>query len=291
MVRQWLIGRVAIAALTGCGRLGFGTDAVDAGSVDGLDGDVPDALDVRTTVALNGGSSWEGWTFIADSQTTGFWIIGDTGRTYNFYRTRFILDATQTVTAASLPDGTPGDGTSIVGDSQNLFTNSWQVGDRVVGIGLSYTGTTTANRVFFQVDYDGNTLLPATSVGAIDGQANFDAGDSASYFTSAVGERFREYHYAVFNGFTDGGDNFTFIYGAPPPASPSGPSRSLAILANGSMTEATSAQFLLNLDALNRIGGGTGSGEGTCNANTRLAFNEGLGPSESHQVFPFGACF
>ncbi len=286
---------VVIAALPGCGRLRFdgvtSNSGPDGGSVDSAGSD---GLDVGGTVALNGGASWEGWTRIANSETTGFWVRGDLGRTYDFYRARFILDAAQTVTASSLVGGV-GDGTSIVGDLDHLFTNGWQVGDRIVGIGLSDTGSTTFTQMFVHVDYDGDTLIPASSFGALDGVASWNAGDSSSFFTSEFGDPFREWSYAVFYGFTaSGGENYTVSYGAPPPASPAGPSRSFAILAKDSTTQATSGQFLLNLDALKRIGGGTGAAEGTCSANTRLGFFEGTTVTKAvstQQVFPFGKCF
>ena len=273
---MWRLG--VLVSVAACGRFGFdATPALDA-SVD-----APDARDAAMIdgtpsglIDLDGGASWGGWTMVADSQTTGVWVAGATDRTYTIYRTSFILDPAQTVTAPTLASTDPGDGVGITGDTGDLFDGNWQAGDRIVGLGVALTGTTKISRLFFQVDYDGDSISPASSFGAADGVVTFDAGDSTSYFTAEIGTdtRYREWQYAVFTAFSaDGSNNFTIVYGSPPPVPPAGPSRSYVVLAPGDTQLATSGQFLQDIDAIDRIGTGA-NGQGTCGPATRLAFQE-----------------
>jgi hypothetical protein len=200
------------------------------------------------------------------------------------------------VTAPTLAIGDPGDGTSLTGDTGDLFGDYWRAGDRIVGIGIAYTGAAQMTRAFFQIDYTGNTIMPASAVGAVDGVLTFDAGDSASFFTSEIGapDRFREQSYAVFTGFTpDGSSNFVRVYTQPLPPTPGGPSRSLVVLASGSTQFATSAQYLHDLDATARMNGGTGDGEGSCGPATELGFVEAdfvTAMAQTAIVMPIGAC-
>ena len=92
----------------------------------------------------------------------------------------------------------------------------------------------------------------------------------------------------IFTGFSaDGGNNFTVVYSHDDVTR--GPSRNFAVLASGSTTDATSGQFLLDLDALQRITPG-GSGEGACSSATRLGFYEAETPmSTAYSAHVFDA--
>jgi len=241
------------------------------------------------TVELSGGTGWEGWERVGEA-CGPFWTLGDSDREYTFYRARFRLDPAQTVTARRLPDGAVGNGVDVAGTTADLFADDWRAGDRMVGVGIEYAGSTRLSGTFFvHVDYDGNSMQPASSCGALDGVRTFDRGDSSSYFSSA--RWFRALHYAVFSDFSAlGGDNFRYGFLGPGP--PLGPLRSFVVLATGSRDVAISGQFLLNLDAAARLGGGAGTGEGTCSASTRLGFAESdLAGGVSQQSFPLGGCF
>lgn len=289
----WLALSLVVA--TGCGRVGFGVEPsaslADAPVSPGTDGPL-DALPAsKRTIALDGGASWTGWDFVASSLTAGYWVEGTTDRTFSIYYARFLLDEAQQVTASTLAAGAPGNGVDITGDTQ-LFVGDWQAGDRIVGIGLDYTGATAMTRVFVHLDFDGAHIIPASSVGAADGTISWDVGDTSSFFTSDGNGRFRLYQHAVFNGpSSDGGSNFDVVWGGPPPGTP-GPGRSFVVLAPGSTTHAVSGQFLLDLDALVRLGV---TGQGACGADTRIGFQEadlsGSAPSYTQQVFRYGACF
>ena len=136
-------------------------------------------------VDINGGNAWGGWDFVGNAQTNGVWVAGSTTRDYNIYRTRFTLESGQTVGGSRLANGAAGNGLDYTGDTQaNLFAGSWQAGDRIVGVGLQYTGGAMLTTLFLHVDSGGNNIFAASSVGANDSAFSHDVGDTASYVTS-----------------------------------------------------------------------------------------------------------
>jgi hypothetical protein len=242
-------------------------------------------------IDINGGNSWAGWNSVGNSQTSGIWVLGNTNRTFDIYSSSFVLGSSQSVGGTRLPDGITGNGTSYSGDtSASLFSDSWQAGDRIMGIGIRYTGNTRGNTFFFHTDKGGNNILPASSFGAGDGTLSFDAGDTSSYvltnYTDSSRARVRQY--SIFNGFSsNGGTNFTSPYGQ----SPTGlmPVRSFAVLDSGS-TSVKSIQFLINADAVLRSNGGLNFGEGDLTASTtRFGFYEGDSNGQTEQIFPVAA--
>ena len=232
-------------------------------------------------VDINGGSSWSGWTSIADSQTSGVWVRGQTDRTFNIFRTQFTLNASQSVGGARLADGSAGNGTDYTGDNGgSLFSGSWQAGDRVIGVGIQYTGSTRGTTAYLHVDVFGNNILPASSFGANDGFFSHDVGDTSSYITSMPWNpgRFQTKQYSIWDGFSLNGSpqegNYTFPYGQSPTLAM--PTRSFAILESGSQLRATSLQMFINLDAILRSNGGATYGDGNFYADgTRIGFFEG----------------
>ena len=227
-------------------------------------------------VDINGGSSWGGWNSVGSAQTSGVWVRGSTTRTYDIYSAMFTLDSTQTVGGTRLADGAAGNGTAYTGDSQaSLFSGSWKVGDRILGVGLKYSGSSRLSTIWVHVDWAGDSIQAASSVGAADGVYTANAGDLSvfSLGSAAGAERFRAKQYAVFTGFTaDGGSNFVTPYGTS--ATTASPARSFAVLANGSTGSAVSAQYLINIDAIVRSNGGATFGEGLLGGVTKLGFYE-----------------
>ena len=146
----------------------------------------------------------------------------------------------------------------------------------------------------------GNNLAPASNFGANDGLLTFDVGDSSSYMATMRGNpRGQVRHYAVWNGFSQNGTpqegNFTApstVNGVSMP-SDGMPTRSFAILDNGSQTLLTSAQFFINIDATLRSNGEATFGDGDFGLNTRFGFWEGdptagrNGTQLTHQSFAF----
>lgn len=232
-------------------------------------------------VDINGGSSWAGWNLISNSQTSGVWVQGRTDRTFDIYRSQFTLQSGQAVGGSRIADGTAGDGVGYTGDSAaSLFGGSWQAGDRIIGVGIRYTGITRGTTAYLHVDVFGNNILPASSFGAGDGFFSHDVGDTSSYVTSMPWNpgRFQTKQYSIWDGFSPDGSpqsgNYTFPYGQSPTLAM--PTRSFAILDNGSQLRALSLQMFINLDAILRSNGGATYGDGNFFApGTRIGFFEG----------------
>jgi hypothetical protein len=256
------------------------------------------------SVDINGGNSWAGWSSVGNSQTSGTWVQGSTSRTYDIYSTYFVLNAGQTVGGTRIAGYsapyTPyaaGDGVGYTGDlADSLFSGVWQAGDRIVGMGVQYTGTTRGSTFFFHRDAGGNNIAAASSFGANDGVFSHDVGDSSSYMTTVAGNpRGQVRQYSVWNGFSQNGSpeegNFNVPYGNMPTAA--FPTRSFAVLDNGSMNRITSAQFFINIDAILRSNGGATYGDGDFGLDTRFGFWEGdqVGPGGgfTQQIFAIPA--
>ena len=255
-------------------------------------------------IDINGGNSWAGWSSVGNSQTTGTWVKGSTTRTYDIYSTSFELSAGQSVGGSRIAGysapSTPyaaGNGVGYTGDLANsLFSGVWQAGDRIVGIGIQYTGSTRGSTFFFHRDAGGNNIAAASSFGASDGVFSHDVGDSSSYMTTMAGNsRGQVRHYAVWNGFSQNGSpeegNFTTPYSwnanpaFGPTAFPDFPTRTFAVLDNGSMSLVKSVQYFVNFDAILRSNGGLTFGDGDFGPNTRFGFQESSQTGFSQQIF------
>jgi len=243
------------------------------------------------TIDINGGTSWSGWDAVGNAQTSGVWVVGNTNRTFDIYRSSFVLSSSQSVGGTRLSDGNAGNGSSYTGDTaSSLFSGSWQAGDRIIGIGIGYTGTSRGNTFFFHTDGGSRNITPASSVGAGDGVLTFDVGDTSSYILTNYtnGTRGRVRQYSIFNGFSaNGGGNFIAPYGQSPTESM--PVRSFAVIDSGSISSVLSIQFFINADAVLRQNGGLGYGESDLlAAGTRFGFYEAGPGGYSEQIFSMG---
>lgn len=233
-------------------------------------------------IDINGGSSWVGWNSVGNSQTSGIWVLGSTSRTYNIYSTSFVLDASQTASGTG-------------NNTASLFSNSWQAGDRIVGVGIQYTGGDRGNQFYFHTDTGAVNIKAASSFGAGNGVYSADAGDTSSHmFTNNLSGAGKVRQYSVFNGFTsNGGSNFIIPYGV---GSDSTPVRSFAVgqmLGSGGTQTfySDSVQWLMNIDAVLRSNNGATFGEGGFGSTLRVGLREqdiygfGGGDGQSQQVF------
>jgi hypothetical protein len=247
------------------------------------------------TVDINGGNSWSGWNSVGNSQTSGTWVKGSTNRTYDIYSTYFVLSAGQTVGGTRIANGAAGNGVGYTGETEaSLFAGAWQAGDRILGMGIQYTGTTRGSTFFFHRDAGGNNIAAASSFGASDGVFSHDVSDSSSYMTTTAGNpRGQVRQYSVWNGFSQNGSpeegNFNAPYGNMPTAA--FPTRSFAVLDNGSMDLTKSVQYFVNIDAILRSNGGATFGDGDFGPNTRFGFWEGISGTGnfSQQIFAIPA--
>jgi hypothetical protein len=243
-------------------------------------------------IDINGGNSWTGWSSVGTSQTSGIWVLGSTNRTFNIYSSSFVLSASQTVGGTRLADGAAGNGTSYSGDGGgSLFAGSWQAGDRILGIGIQYTGTTRAHNWFFHQDSGGNNIQAASSFGAGNGALSFDSGDTSGYidnYSSAGIYRGQTRQYSVFTGFSaNGSSNFITPYGVTPTLAM--PTRTFTVIDAGSMGDSKSIQHLINIDAILRANGGSTFGDGGFGASTRFGFYESGASGATQQIFPIPA--
>ena len=245
------------------------------------------------TVDINGGNSWNGWNSVGNSQTSGLWVTGATNRTYNIFRTYFVLGAGQTVGGTRLADGTAGDGTGYTGDTAaSLLSGSWQAGDRIVGMGIQYTGSTRGSQFFFHTDTGGNNIQAASSFGAGDGVLSFDSGDTSSFISANFNPyRGQVRQYSIWNGFSPDGSpgngNYITPYGVVP--SLAMPTRSFTVLDSGSVSNSKSIQFFMNIDAILRANGGATYGDGDFGLATRFGFMEQQGGEVTQQIFAIPA--
>ncbi len=212
------------------------------------------AMAIPTGVAINGGSSWSGWTLMGNAQTAGTWVEGSTSRNFNLYQSYFTLNGTQSVT------GSPNCGDA----SSSLTSGSWQSGDRVVGVGLAYGGGQDARNIWMTMDFGGDNITAASSVGGSGGSFTYNAGDATGYFSGGssgfANNHFRNFTYSIFNGYSaDGGSNYTQPYGPGYDNTLQNPIRSFAVATGSSLTDATSIQIFYNVDAAIRAGLGTGN--------------------------------
>jgi len=206
---------------------------------------------------------------------------GQTNRTFDIFRTQFTLEASQVVGGNRLADGAAGNGSDYTGDNAGSLTSgSWQMGDRILGVGVNYTGGTRCTTAYLQIDVFGDNIAPASSFGASDGAFSHDVGDTSSSITSMPWnpERFQTKQYTIWTGPSSGGGakegNFISLYGANPLLDM--PTRSFAILESGSTVRALSLQMFINLDAILRSSDGTTFGDGNFFAlGTRIGFYEG----------------
>lgn len=233
-------------------------------------------------IDINGGATWSGWSAAGNAQDAGSFVQGSATRNYQMYRADFTLDAAQTLGSSA-----------NVGDSAaSLFSGSWQAGDRILGLGLSYGGGQHGVSFFFHLDMAGDSIQSASELGTATGNYSANAGDTSAYFTGGVSgsNKFRNQQYSVFTAYTpDGSSNFTVPYGMAP--SLNAPGRGFGILAPASTGSVASAQFFFNLSAMARGNGGAGFGEGSfSDAASRIGFYEhdgGAGAARlySQQVF------
>ena len=223
-------------------------------------------------------------------------MSGSTTRNYTIYSATFTLESNQTVGGTRVADGAAGDGMSYTGDTQaSLFDGSWRAGDRIVGVGLRYNDASVLRIFYFMVDWAGDSMRAASTVGATDGGYGANTGDISIASPATIdAERFRAKQYSIANGVIGSGGTSVTPYGTN--ATTASPARGFALLANGSTNAAVGAQFFINLDAIARSNGGAGFGEGLLGPQTKL----GLTEAESsflftQQTFPVpapgaGAC-
>jgi hypothetical protein len=145
------------------------------------------ALVLVTTTAtqalsFSGRSSNDGMSFYGNSlQTSGIiWARGSTSNNFDVYGTHFNLAAGDSVnaTGSDLLVGSP---------TGNLVDSDWQVGDKIVALGVLSPLGQLYGSLTFKIDFaNSTTWAPATSIGGVDGIASFAGGGGFGTFQSQM---------------------------------------------------------------------------------------------------------
>jgi hypothetical protein len=125
-------------------------------------------------VAVNGGSTWDGWSYHGNSKDPGVYAAGSRNADFDVYYTSFRLPAGAAATGANLGNA-----------HADLSTGSFQAGDLIVGVGLKFkngqrgtTGTWTAK--FDRNNTDtwaaSTSVAPAAGNGVVSGSNNGGTG-------------------------------------------------------------------------------------------------------------------
>lgn len=121
-------------------------------------------------LTFSGNSAADGWVSLGNSldPTKVVYAGGSThgGFSFNGYAIRFTLGASDSANA-----GLVGSRTGVLADG-----SAWQVGDEILGIGVSLLGGVATNGVYMKWDFNGSgNWTPATSVGGSGGSSSANA--------------------------------------------------------------------------------------------------------------------
>ena len=148
----------------------------------------------RVPLAINGGSSWEGWTLQGASNKLGIYGSGSTDDVYNIYTTVFTFD---NHAVSGKPAGSAGfaPGAHSVG----AFAN----GHTVLGIGIERTSGSPIATPTIKFDVGNDSYAAASSVGGGDGKtsdSNTHAGDFNTQFNYDQRNTWKTETLVVFDG-------------------------------------------------------------------------------------------
>jgi hypothetical protein len=132
-------------------------------------------------IAINGGSSWGGWTSKGLSNQLGVYGSGSTTDVYEVYTTIFSFN-NNTVTGGAVGGGPTGGATGF--GTGAFSTGAFANGNRTLGIGVrQVSGSTLPHNPTVRFDLDADSYLAATSVGGSDGRTSFTSWSEQKDFT------------------------------------------------------------------------------------------------------------
>ncbi|WP_197442845.1 FecR domain-containing protein [Lignipirellula cremea] len=224
----------------------------------------------RVPLAINGGSSWEGWTLQGASNQLGIYGSGSTDDVYNIYTTVFTFD---NHTVSGKPAGSAGfaPGAHSVG----AFAN----GHTVLGIGIERTSGSPIATPTVKFDLGNDSYAAASSVGGEDGKtndSNAHAGDFNTQFNYDQRNTWKTETLAVFDGLGKFGEltgnRVTYDYAF----------RAFAVKDPAS-NQTFSCQLFFDLDAMDALygPGNPGVGIGAFGSTLTFAIN---GAGSNHAV-------
>jgi hypothetical protein len=142
-----------------------------------------------TGLDINGGLSWNGWSYRGNSLEAGVWAAASGTRSYEVYSTVFTFN-NHAVTGSPVQvqyPGTPG-GFAAGPYSPGSFAN----GNRILGIGFKMNGTARAlGENFVQIAIQGENFRPASALGVGDGRVGISqwgrTGDISMWLAAQAG--------------------------------------------------------------------------------------------------------
>lgn len=198
------------------------------------------AVNASAAPVFTGVPGSDSWTLIGNSRDTTnvIWARGGTVD-FNTYFTNFRLSAGDSFTGTA--QGSPGG--ALVG-------GSWQVGDRIIGLGIS--STRKLNSATFKLDFGGTGgWTPAATVDGPIGVAGLSASGNGSISSQSIQSAstyapqdtyYKDMSGSQFLPSTAGFINFESAL------------RSWAVLDSGDPFNYTSMEWLVNYDELERLG-------------------------------------
>ena len=214
--------------------------------------------------AINGGSSWEGWTLRGASNQLGIYGSGSTEDVYKIYTTVFAFDNSHAVSGS--PVGSAGFASGP--KSGGAFAN----GNTILGIGIERKSGSPIAVPTVKFDLGNDSYAAASSVGGEDGKTSISAAHAGDFNVQCnYGNTWRTENLAVFDGLGEfeellGRDvAYDFAY------------RVFAVR-NAQSNETSSYQLFFDLDAMQSLygAGNPGVGVGTFGSELTIAIN-GLG--------------
>ncbi len=200
------------------------------------------------SISITGNFATDGWISHGTSLDLGKWAAGTTsGNHFNAYTKSFVLSNSDF--AASY----------LVGNTSGLLADgaSWQVGDRIVGIGAESTGLGFLSGIYYKVDFAGTgNWKPASTVGGNDGISGSAA--SSTYGALWGYQHPHTLYKALPHRYTDLSGNMNLWGTTPNMIDFTSAIKAYSLLGTppgeGQSQNAITSQFLINYSQLERLG-------------------------------------
>ncbi len=165
-----LLFRVAGTAAPAAAGAGFHFTSYENGNA----GAAGTAAPQTGVVAINGGSTWDGWSYHGNSKDAGVYGSGSRTVDFDLYHTSF-----------RLPAGAVASGANRGNAHADLSTGSFQAGDLIVGVGIKFKNGQRGNTSTWTAKFDRNntdtwvastSVAPAAGNGVVSGSNNGGTG-------------------------------------------------------------------------------------------------------------------
>jgi hypothetical protein len=140
-------------------------------------------------VDINGGLSWNGWSYRGNSLDAGIWGASSTTRSFDIYTTEFTFN-NNAITGS--PTQVQAGGTPAGFAAGTFSTGAFANGNRILGIGLKMNGSARAvGETFVKLGLQGNDFRAASALGVADGRVSVSqwgrTGDFSMWMQASAG--------------------------------------------------------------------------------------------------------